>query len=95
MMVQAPTHPKDFWIKPAPSLTISPASSKGSTTWRASRGSLGTAHCHWKGRRTMWLRNYSHFRERRVTLMLKVMMNERPHRKQTGEKEAKREGEQI
>lgn len=43
----------------------------------------------------MWLRNYSHFRERRVTLMLKVMMNERPHRKQTGEKEAKREGEQI
>lgn len=36
----------------------------------------------------MWLRNYSHFRERRVTLMLKVNISERPWRKHTGEEEA-------
>lgn len=39
----------------------------------------------------MWLRNYSHFRERRATPMLKVARSERPQRKHTGEEEAERE----
>ncbi len=39
----------------------------------------------------MWLRNYSHFRERRVTPTLKVTRSERPRRKHTGEEEAERE----